>query len=39
MKLQLEESMADEDKRDYAADVESLRGEVELIFRKKLGLL
>ncbi|XP_010426791.1 PREDICTED: hsp70 nucleotide exchange factor FES1-like [Camelina sativa] len=39
MKLQLEESMADEDKRDYAADVESLRGEVELIFRQKLGLL
>lgn len=37
MKLQLEESMADEDKRDYAEDVESLRGEVELIFRKKLG--
>ncbi|KAL1199821.1 hypothetical protein V5N11_013079 [Cardamine amara subsp. amara] len=39
MKLQLEESMVDEDKRDYAADVESLRGEVELIFRQKLGLL
>lgn len=39
MKLQLEESMADEYKRDYAADVESLRGEVELIFRQKLGLL
>lgn len=38
MKLQLKESMADEDKRDYAADVESLRGEVELVFRKKLGL-
>uniref|UniRef100_A0A1J3DY93 Hsp70 nucleotide exchange factor fes1 n=1 Tax=Noccaea caerulescens TaxID=107243 RepID=A0A1J3DY93_NOCCA len=37
MKLQLEESMADENKRDYAADVESLRGEVELIFRGKLG--
>ena len=31
--------MADEDKRDYAADVETLRGEVELIFRKKLGQL
>ncbi|KAG2329214.1 hypothetical protein Bca52824_000394 [Brassica carinata] len=39
MKLQLKESMADEDKRDYAADVESLRGEVELIFRGKLGQL
>uniref|UniRef100_A0A1J3JTK7 Hsp70 nucleotide exchange factor fes1 n=1 Tax=Noccaea caerulescens TaxID=107243 RepID=A0A1J3JTK7_NOCCA len=39
MKLQLEESMADENKRDYAADVESLRGEVELIFRGKLGRL
>ncbi|CAD5325551.1 unnamed protein product [Arabidopsis thaliana] len=39
MKLQLEESMADEYKRDYAADVESIRGEVELIFRQKLGLL
>ncbi|ESQ45309.1 hypothetical protein EUTSA_v10010449mg [Eutrema salsugineum] len=39
MKLQLEESMADENKRDYAADVESLRGEVEMIFRGKLGLL
>ncbi|CAH8385250.1 unnamed protein product [Eruca vesicaria subsp. sativa] len=37
MKLQLKESMADEDKRDYAEDVESLRGEVELIFRAKLG--
>lgn len=37
MKLQLEESMADENMRDYAADVESLRGEVELIFRGKLG--
>ncbi|KAG2247662.1 hypothetical protein Bca52824_087290 [Brassica carinata] len=39
MKLQLEESMADEDKRDYPADVESLRGEMELIFRTKRGLL
>ncbi|KAG7560523.1 Armadillo-type fold [Arabidopsis thaliana x Arabidopsis arenosa] len=39
MKLQLEESMADEYKRDYAADVESIRGEVEVIFRQKLGLL
>lgn len=39
MKLRLEESMADEYKRDYAADVESLRGEVELIFRQKLGHL
>ncbi|CAA7019255.1 unnamed protein product [Microthlaspi erraticum] len=37
MKLQLEESMADENKRDYAEDVESLRGEVELIFHGKLG--
>lgn len=39
MKLQLKESMTDEDKRDYAADVEILRGEVELIFRGKLGQL
>ncbi|KAG7565345.1 Armadillo-type fold [Arabidopsis suecica] len=39
MKLQLEESMADDYKRDYAADVESIRGEVEVIFRQKLGLL
>ncbi|VVB05409.1 unnamed protein product [Arabis nemorensis] len=39
MKMQLEESMADENMRDYAADVESLRGEVELIFRQKLGHL
>ncbi|CAL9246717.1 unnamed protein product [Arabidopsis halleri] len=39
MKLQLEESMADEYNRDYAGDVESIRGEVELIFRQKLGLL
>ncbi|CAH2064346.1 unnamed protein product [Thlaspi arvense] len=39
MKLQLKESMADENMRDYAADVESLRAEVELIFRGKLGLL
>ncbi|CAN8268162.1 unnamed protein product [Cochlearia groenlandica] len=39
MKLDLKESMSDENKRDYAEDVESLRGEVELIFRQKLGHL
>ncbi|KAL2901269.1 Hsp70 nucleotide exchange factor FES1 [Bienertia sinuspersici] len=36
MRLQLQLLMEEEDQRDYAKDVEILRREVELIFRKKL---
>ncbi|XP_050275968.1 hsp70 nucleotide exchange factor FES1 [Quercus robur] len=37
MRQQLHNLMSDEVLRDYAMDMESLRGEVELIFRRKLG--
>ncbi|XP_030547546.1 nucleotide exchange factor SIL1 [Rhodamnia argentea] len=37
MQQQLEDLMAEEFRRDYAADVESLRREVELIYQRKLG--
>lgn len=37
MRQQLHNLMSDEVLRDYAMDTESLRGEVELIFRRKLG--
>ncbi|KAG8477178.1 hypothetical protein CXB51_030309 [Gossypium anomalum] len=37
MKKQLEDLMLDEDHREYVADVESLRKEVELSFQAKLG--
>lgn len=37
MRQQLEDLMAEEFRRDYATDVESLRREVELIYQRKLG--
>lgn len=37
MRRQLLDLMAEEDHRDYAVDLETLRGEVELIFHEKLG--
>ncbi|XP_048318693.1 uncharacterized protein LOC107431822 isoform X2 [Ziziphus jujuba] len=37
MRLQLQDLTGEEDQRDYAMDVESLRHEVELIFHQKLG--
>ncbi|WCJ38938.1 ARM repeat superfamily protein [Euphorbia peplus] len=37
MRLQLQDLMAVEDHRDFAIDMESLRRETEVIFRKKLG--
>lgn len=37
MRQQLQSLIADEDLKDYALDVESLRSEVELIFHRKLG--
>ncbi|XP_011004315.1 PREDICTED: hsp70 nucleotide exchange factor FES1 [Populus euphratica] len=37
MRQQLLDLMADEDHRDYAVDLETLRKEVELIFHEKLG--
>lgn len=37
MRLQLQDLMVDEFLKDYALDVETLRGEVELAFHHKLG--
>ena len=37
MRQQLLDLMAEEDHRDYAVDLETLRREVELIFHEKLG--
>ncbi|GAB2273438.1 hypothetical protein Dimus_008231 [Dionaea muscipula] len=37
MRMHLRQSMEDENQRDYAVDVESLRREVELIFLQKLN--
>lgn len=37
MRVKLEVLMEEEDHRDYAMDVESLRSQVELIFLEKLG--
>lgn len=34
---QLQNLMADENLKDYAIDVESIRSEVELIFHRKMG--
>lgn len=37
MRVKLEVLMEEEDHRDYAMDVESLRNQVELIFHERLG--
>lgn len=37
MRMQLQDLIVEEYQRDHAMDVEGLRNEVELIFRRKLG--